>query len=539
MVRIGLVAAVVVGLLILAGPLASGIADPSAEENAFNNTLAVQQAMEQAKYYLALTDYRKAVQVLEEQVGRINGNAVFLRLLREAYRAYIKELLLAQQTPLAEKYRQRLTIIDSSAAGDPALRPPGTVKNPAPDAKKEYYPQAKSEAGGPTFRAKTEDPFDLTNQRALTLADRQKLAQSYLALAQTEFKQRRFLQARMYYDQAYHADPNSVTTNHDWWAYSKLSYVFDRLAQAHLEPAHLPELQREVQAAIALAPVVKDYGHKLLTAIDERAKNPIPPAADGKYTICHNAANAQGWQVAETSHFRIFHKQTPAFVEKVAYVAEKTRYEMYRKWFGNAGPQWNPLCEVYLYATAQEYARATGVPTSTPGHSRILSEGGRIVGRRMDLHCDLATLLDAVLPHETTHVVLAGQFGPFPVPRWVDEGIAVLTEPAEQIERHRRNLVRGHRDGLLFSVRNLLSLNDYPQPRQISAFYAQSVVLVEFLSKQRGPHVFTTFVRDGLKEGYEAALRQHYRCDFAALQENWSRHLTAELHRLSPAVAER
>ena len=45
-----------------------------------------------------------------------------------------------------------------------------------------------------------------------------------------------------------------------------------------------------------------------------------------------------------------------------------------------------------------------------------------------------------MLPHEATHVVLAGQFGDQPVPRWADEGMAVLTEPRDKIDRHLRNL---------------------------------------------------------------------------------------------------
>jgi hypothetical protein len=33
---------------------------------------------------------------------------------------------------------------------------------------------------------------------------------------------------------------------------------------------------------------------------------------------------------------------------------------------------------------------------------------------------------------------------------------------------------------------------------------------VDFLSRQKGPQVFSQFVRDGLREGYEPALRRHY-----------------------------
>ena len=73
----------------------------------------------------------------------------------------------------------------------------------------------------------------------------------------------------------------------------------------------------------------------------------------------------------------------------------------------------------------------------SPGHSSIRTDGPRVLSRRIDLHCgDVPNLLAAVLPHETTHVTLAGQFGDRPVARWADEGMAVLTEPREKVERH-------------------------------------------------------------------------------------------------------
>ena len=66
-----------------------------------------------------------------------------------------------------------------------------------------------------------------------------------------------------------------------------------------------------------------------------------------------------------------------------------------------------------------------------------------------------------------------------------------------------------------------MQLQDYPQPRRIGAFYAQSVCLVEFMTELRGPRVFTTFVRDGLRDGYEDALRKHYSMDMSELQQRW------------------
>lgn len=113
--------------------------------------------------------------------------------------------------------------------------------------------------------------------------------------------------------------------------------------------------------------------------------------------------------------------------------------------------------------------------------------------------------------------------------------MAVLTESAGRIGEHRRNLASCWKDGSLFSVKDLLQLADYPDKQRIRAFYAQSVVLVEFLTSQRGPEVFTEFFRDGGREGFELALRRHYGWTFSDLETHWGQYVTNETARLARA----
>ena len=56
--------------------------------------------------------------------------------------------------------------------------------------------------------------------------------------------------------------------------------------------------------------------------------------------VQHLGRNKEGWQVAETTFFRIFHNQSRDQIEKIAAVAENTRRDMYRKWFGAEGTDW-------------------------------------------------------------------------------------------------------------------------------------------------------------------------------------------------------
>ena len=74
----------------------------------------------------------------------------------------------------------------------------------------------------------------------------------------------------------------------------------------------------------------------------------------------------------------------------------------------------------------------TGQPETSPGFSTMGVSGGQIVTRRVNLRADHPQMLAAILPHEVTHVVLADVFTEQQIPRWADEGMAVLAEPATE-----------------------------------------------------------------------------------------------------------
>ena len=567
MVRTGLLPLLCLGTIIVFCTVGLSANPPADADAGLQSTLALQRAMETARHLMLSGDTRKAVDLLEEQLPRVNGHAAFLRLLREAYRAYIKDLWLANNTAGARRYLERLCILEPGAAQDASLRPPETttkIVSPEPKAEPVKTPAGlfpnfalNSLKKGPktpvqaaaltpsAVRAKvedglsSEDPFALANQQEGTQqAGNSQRAQELLRKAEEEFARNRFAEARVLFEQAYQTDKNCLSSSRGPWAYCMLNNVVEQLKQAGPARPPLPELQQQVRTAMALAPNLEETGKWLLREIDQRHATPAAGQDQvGEVGVQHLGRNKEGWQVAETAHFRIFHHQSREQVERAAAIAEKTRVDMFRKWFGTDGVEWTPKCELILHPTGSDYSRLTGVPANSPGHSRIESDpsGQRIIGRRMDLRCDNPGMLDAVLPHETTHVVLAGMLGNGNVPRWADEGIAVLTEPSHKIEQHRRNLVKAHQEGLLFGVMELMQLQDYPQPRRIAAFYAQSVCLVEFMAELRGPQVVTAFVRDGLREGYDAALRKHYGMNMNELQQRWQQRLTAQGNRVATA----
>jgi tetratricopeptide (TPR) repeat protein len=486
------------------------------DSNGVSGVLEIQAAVEQGRDFLQRGDARAAVRLLESRLAECNGDRSYLNLLRDAYRMLIAQLRQANQPAEAQRYLQRLQVLDPGA---PLDFPPN--RNPAPLAS-HGKPEAK-------IRLVGQDEDHPPRKPASTDAS------SLLARADEAFGRRHYIEAGKLYQQAHQADPQSTKQCRDRWAYSRLYTVVEQVKASGSSGPNWLELEGEVRQALELAPQLAAQFQNtsavqtIFAEASKRRNGAAAPRLEAStpgqpIPLKHFPRGNDGWARVETANFRIFHNQPQHLAEQVAQAAERTRQEMSLKWFGNLGPDWNPRCDLYLHASASEYSRSTGVPSNSPGHSTIRNEGSRILGRRIDLHCgDPQTMLQAVLPHETTHVVLAGRVGDQPVPRWADEGMAVLSEPRDRIDRHLRNLPRCRQENSLFTVRQLLTMVDYPEPRYITGFYAQSVSLVEYLSGLKGPQVFTQFLRDALRVGPEQSLASHYGLrNFEELQQRWN-----------------
>jgi hypothetical protein len=521
----GLLALVCAGALLASNPPTPAPTPAEERDTTLAAVLAVQTAMQQGRDYLTNHKPRAAVEVLESQLTRINGNPTYLALLRDAYRAYVQELRLGNQPGLAAVYQQRLQILE------PGVRLPITPARSRPPSAA-LAQAAAAPIKQPTIRGYREeeaDPFDQSRTGGVSAND-------LVAQAELQFSQNKFRAADALFHRARQADPQSVAASKDRWAYCKMYHVVEQLNEGSTA---YPSLESELRSALELKPAasVESYGKQLLCEVEKRRGRRPGERDEPRYSGAYQDAGRtpEGWLVAETENFRIYHNLSADWLRKVAEVAERTRADMQHRWFGAVGEPWYPKCELYLHATAETYSRVTGVPTASPGHSSFHLDGARVIGRRIDLHCDDPGMLIAVLPHETTHVVLAGNFGSQPVPRWADEGIAVLTEPSDRIDRHLRNLPKHRQERQLFSLWQLVHMNEYPEPRYVGAFYAESVSLVDFLSHERGPAVFTQFVRDGMQEGYDVSLRRHYGFrDFDELEQRWQAHAFHEAAR--PAV---
>jgi len=179
----------------------------------------------------------------------------------------------------------------------------------------------------------------------------------------------------------------------------------------------------------------------------------------------------------------------------------------------------HPSLASYLQAVGREGRQ-------TLGCSSVTIDRGKVLSRRIDIRGDRSNSLREALPHELTHVILADLFADRPLPRWADEGIAVLSDTPEKQGKHRRDLISAlHQQGVV-RVADLLMRSENPSAFQRAAFYGQSASLVDFLVSRGTPRGFLAFVRQGSQRGYDLALRDTYGIrDVGHLEQLWRLHV--------------
>ena len=518
--------------LLLGASLRVGAADDDPQKKILN-TIAVQKALQEGKDALKRGDYQAAVTVLESRIAYIDGSKEYLDALRDAYLGYIRELKQNNRSGEVPTYLRRLECCDPGALLELNGRDGGAAKTPTPPPPVAVKPpDAPAAPVNASLAAAAPAPAAATVDAAKHAAE----ARALLDKAEKEFNAQHYPEACRLYEQCGQADPVVGAEGRDRCAYCKLLAVVDAFNHAAPNTPPPAEWERDVKQALSLAPDNKAlnlFGKGLLDKIQGQrgtlargVPSDRPEDLQADVEVRHTPRpQGQQWAVCETANFRIFHNQSREVAERAARIAEATRVTAAKKWFGEPAPAWEARCDIYLHATAQDYSLATKQPPQLAGHSSFGNQGGRVVSRRIDLHCDDPNLFVGVLPHEATHVVLAGRFGDRMLPHWADEGMAVLSEPRERIDLHLHNLPQHQAGGELFPVAELVQMDNYPDGRRIGAFYAESVSLVEFLSKEKGYAVFAQFMREGLQGGYEAALQKNYGItNFDDLQQRWQRY---------------
>ena len=156
-------------------------------------------------------------------------------------------------------------------------------------------------------------------------------------------------------------------------------------------------------------------------------------------------------------------------------------YDRILKTVGDPSLDRGPRCEVYIYASKSDYREEGKLPDWSAGETQVIHSGEERT-QRILTYQNAPQLFSSVLPHEIGHVMFHRMMDFRPVPKWLEEGVAVRFEHG-YARRHHLMQVRSDRsNNKLMRLERLMTMNRYPeQDQQRDRFYAQSYSLVRFL----------------------------------------------------------
>lgn len=211
---------------------------------------------------------------------------------------------------------------------------------------------------------------------------------------------------------------------------------------------------------------------------------------------------------ARTPNF-VVEASSPDVARQVAQRAETCRREIALAWLGQPMANWSRPCPIRVQLTGGE----AGGLTSFGFHQ------GRVTDQSMKVEGRLERILASAIPHEVTHTIFAGYLGA-PMPRWADEGASLLSEDDRELARHDQIVADlfGRRGE--FPLAKLFVMEEYP--KDLMGFYGQGYSISRFLIEIGGRPRFLRFVRDAMREDWNAATRTHYSLtDVRELERAW------------------
>jgi hypothetical protein len=425
-----------------------------------------------------------AVAILEKHLAVADGDRAFNDALRAAYTAQLKEL----SDPLAQaKVRSKLTLLNQPAESIPLPAIPGS--EPAPVAKPAEKPQG----------------IDLLQQA--TAAFNQAGANDVA----------KFLTARNLFELAVQ---NKVKMNSEQtaaWAYCRVKVAADKLNKSS-DANTSEEVAREIEDALATVPEHKGLqqaGTEVIALAKQRTNpKPTPVAA---------TAELPAWQMIETDCIRVKFRTNKSLAQEIARTAEIKRGEIFRRWSGPPGGDWNPKCDIILHPDGASFAEVTKHPAAGTGRAEVTLQEGRVTIRRIDLRADDTTVVENALPRELTHIVLADLFPSQPPPRWAELGMGVLATTDGELSRYLRTMPKVAKSGWIATGKLIVAADTKPDD-DVTAFHVQSVSLVEFLVRWQGEKAFTSFLRDAQRYGVESAIQRQYGLrDSKQLETEWKK----------------
>ena len=177
-----------------------------------------------------------------------------------------------------------------------------------------------------------------------------------------------------------------------------------------------------------------------------------------------------------TANFEVLNAPTVELAKLFCETAERCRSELAILWLGYKMPDWSAKCPIRVQV---------GETLGAGGATTFVFNNGEVYGWEMDIQGSARRIVDSVLPHEITHMILASHFRR-PIPRWLDEGAATSVEHVSEKENYRRLLMQFLREdvrkGLPFN--RMVALKEYPADPM--PFYSQGFSVVEYLIRLGG-----------------------------------------------------
>ena len=214
-----------------------------------------------------------------------------------------------------------------------------------------------------------------------------------------------------------------------------------------------------------------------------------------------------------TTNFEVVNAPTPELAKLLCETAERCRKELAILWLGHEMPDWAARCQIRVQV---------GNTLGAGGVTTFVFDNGEVYGWEMSIQGSAKRIVDSVLPHEITHMILATHFRR-PIPRWLDEGAATSVEHASEKENYRRHLLQYLREdvrkGLPFN--RMVALKEYPPDPM--PLYSQGFSVVEYLIALGGHRRLLEFAATAMESGnWNAAVRQYYdKENLGALQLAW------------------
>jgi hypothetical protein len=189
-----------------------------------------------------------------------------------------------------------------------------------------------------------------------------------------------------------------------------------------------------------------------------------------------------------------------SLARRIAELAEEYRRGLADAWIGKDLPDWPNPCRITYHRHELGGSGWTSYRLNTSGCRDF----------QVTLRGELDRILEYVLPHEVAHTVLVSAVG-CAIPRWAEEGVAMMSESESQRERQRQRTSQLLRTDAGYRLKDLFAATQYPSDHQrLIAFYAVSFSVTEFLVTLGGKSQLLRFLEDQQQHGWERSLATHY-----------------------------